>query len=262
MAKTTGLESITYSAGGRVYNMDPRKIKVREGWNFRDFNDSENAAHIEALYQSIREVGVKEPLTVSYEKGNAWLDDGECRYRAAMLVIERDKIEIKVPVKSEERYASEEDRLINQRIRNSGKPFSVFEDAAFFKKLLSLGMKQDTIAKKCNVSAARVSQILEYNTVGKVGREMVANGQASASMVMQVTKQEGTEAEKALLNGLKAATKEGRTKIKPGDVGKVSIAKLVREAFEYASVDDSAEDACVVTFPMDKWDLLKEALKL
>lgn len=261
MPKTTGLESIA-SGQSKFFTLDPRKIKVRESWNFRDFNDNENAAHIETLYQSIREVGVKEPLTVSYEKGIAWLDDGECRLKAALLVIERDKIEIKVPVKSEERYASEQDRLINQRIRNSGKPFSVFEDAALFKKLLDFKMSQDEIAKKCNISAARVSQILDYNIVGKVGRDLVANGQASASLVMEVTKAEGTDAEKALLNGVKAAKKEGRTKLKPGDVGKVSISKLVRECFEYSDVNDDDPSMCVIKMPMEQWDKLREAAKL
>lgn len=263
MAKTTGLESIA-DGGAKTYKMDPRKIKVRSNWNSRDFNDPENAEHIEQLYNSACECGIKEAITVTFEKGEAWLDDGECRLKAALLVIERTGNEaFKVPVKNEERYASPADRLYNQRIRNGAKPFTIFEDAKHFKRLIDLGEKQEDIAKRCMLSAARVSQILEYNTVGKVGREMVANGQASASMVMQVTKQEGTEAEKALLNGLKAATKEGRTRIKPGDVGgKVSISKLVRECFEYASVDDTAEDACVITMPMEMWDKIKEACKL
>ena len=261
MAKTTGLASIT-NAGGEMRMIDPRKIKVRDGWNFRDFNDKENAEHIESLYQSIKEVGVKEPLTVTYEKGVAWLDDGECRFRAAMLVIERDKIELKVPVKSEERYASELDRLINQRIRNSGKPFTVFEDAAYFKKLLSLGMQQQEIAKKCNVSAGRVSQILEYNTIGKVGRELVANGQASASLVMEVTKNEGSEAEKVLLNGLKASK---GNKIKPEHVEgsvRVNVAKCLRDAIEYSHIDDEDDNMVIIKMPMEEWVKLKAAAKL
>lgn len=261
MAKTTGLASIS-EGKSEVHTVDPRKLKVRKGWNSRDFDNPENSQYIEELTASIIEVGVKQPLTVTFEKGDAWIDDGECRWRAACLAIERTGIEIKVPVRSEERYASETDRLINQRVRNSGKPFTVFEDAAFFKRLLSLGLKQDEIAKKCAISAGRVSQILEYNTVGKLGRDMVANGQASPAMVMEVTKTEGSNAEKVLLAGLKAAKKDGKDKIKPEHVGKVTVAKAVRDAFEYASIDDSAEDACVITIPMDKWDILKDVLKL
>lgn len=262
MAKTTGLASISES-GGEIRTIDPRKLKVREGWNSRDFTNPENAAYIEELANSIIEVGCKQPLTVTFEKGEAWIDDGECRWRAACLAIERTGASIKVPVRSEDRYASPQDRLINQRVRNSGKPFTVFEDAAFMKKLVEgYHMTQDEVARKCNISAARVSQLLEYNTVGKVGREMVANGQASASLVMEVTKNEGTEAEKVLLEGLKAANKDGKTKIKPEHVGKTSIKKAVIDAFEYAHIDDSAENEVIITMPMAQWDTIKELLKL
>lgn len=262
MAKTTGLASISES-GGEIRNIDPRKLKVRPNWNSRDFNNPENAAYIEELATSIIEVGCLQALTVTYEKGEAWIDDGECRWRAACLAIERTGTAIRVPVRSEDRYASPQDRLINQRVRNSGKPFTVFEDAAFMKKLVEgYKMTQDEVAKKCNISGARVSQLLEYNTVGKVGRDMVANGQASASLVMEVTKNEGTEAEKVLLAGLKAAKKDGKVKIKPEHVGKTSIKKAVVDAFEYADVDDSAENEVVIRMPMAQWDVLKEMLKL
>lgn len=262
MTRTTGLASIS-EGESTVHMVDPRKLKVREGWNSRDFNDKDNAQYIEELVVSVLEVGVKQALTVTYEKGVAWIDDGECRWRAACLAIERTGATIRVPVKAEERHASPQDRLINQRVRNSGKPFTIFEDAKFMKRLTDMGMLQEEIAKKCNISAARVSQILEYNTVGTVGREMVANGTASASLVMAVTKEEGTEAEKALLNGVKAAKKEGRTKLKPGDVGgKISISKLVRECFEYSDVDDGDPTMCVIKMPIENWDKLREACKL
>lgn len=265
MAKTTGLESIATGGQSKRFMVDPRLIKIRPSWNFRDFSDPDNAAHVEDLYRSIKLVGVKEDLTVTWEKGEVWLDNGECRLRAALLVIDRDKIDIKVPVKSEERYSNDIERLYNQRIRNSGKPFSVFEDAAFFKRMLDMGQSQQDIADKCNVSAARVSQILEYNTVGKVGRDMVANGQASASLVMEVTKNEGTEAEKVLLAGLKAAKKDGKVKLKPEHVEgsvKISLKKVMIDAMEYADVDDTAETEVVIRMPMEQWDKVREAFKL
>lgn len=263
MADKKGLEALSVG-GSKILNIDPRIIKVRDGWNFRDFNNPENAAYIESMIPSILDGGVREALTVTYEKGEVWLDDGECRLRAAKLVIERTGKEIRVPVKSEERYANPVQRVINQRLRNSAKEFTVFEDAAFFNHLLTVHkLSQKEIAERCNISAARVSQILDYNTVGKVGRELVQNGQASASLVMEITKTEGTDAEKALLNGVKNAKKEGRTKLKPGDVGaKQSIGKVVREAFEYSDVNDDDAVMVVVKMPIEHWDKLRDACKL
>ncbi len=264
MAKTTGLESIA-EGSSKVFMVDPRKIKVRPNWNFRNFDDKENAEHVESLYQSIKQVGVKEALTVTWDKGELWLDNGECRLRAAMLVIERDKPDtFRVPVKSEDRYANEQDRLINQRVRNAGKPFSVFEDAALFKKLVDMGMTQQEIAAKCSISAARVSQILDHNLVGKVGRQLVAEGKASATMVMQVTKAEGTNAEKALLDGMKTAKANGHEKLKPADVSgaRQNISTIVRDAFEYSDVDTSDTQNVVIKMPMEQWDKLRDAAKL
>lgn len=263
MAKNTGLESVATRSGNR-FMIDPRLVKVRDKWNFRDFNDPENAEHVEILYQSIKEKGVLEALTVTFEKGTVWLDNGECRLRAAMLVIERDKIDLKVPVVPEDRYANEQDRLLNQRIRNSGKPFSVFEDAALFIKLTSFGMKQEEIAAKCSITPARVSQILDYNKVGQVGRKLVQEGKASPSLVMEVTKAEGSDAEKALIEGMKTAKKNGHAKLKPGDVKgtRVNVGKAVRDLFEYASVVEETDSEVTWTFPADKFEVIRQILKL
>lgn len=262
MAEKKGLEALSVG-GSKVLYIDPRIIKVRDGWNFRDFNNPENAAYIEGMIPSILDGGVREALTVTYEKGEVWLDDGECRLRAAKLVIERTNKEIRVPVKSEERYANPVQRVINQRLRNSAKEFTVFEDAAFFNHLLTVHkLSQKEIAERCNISAGRVSQILEFNTVGEVGRNLVNNGKASASLVMEVTKNEGTNAEKVLLEGMKAS--KGK-KLKPENVEgsvRVNVGKAVRDLFEYASVVEEDDKNVVWSFPADKFDIIRQILKI
>lgn len=106
-----------------VYKIDPRKLKIKEGWNSRDFNDPANIEHVKTLAASIKEVGVKEPLKVNMEDNVPYVTNGECRYRAVMMLIEQG-VEIKsVPVMGEDRFANEADRLFTQFISNSGKPF-------------------------------------------------------------------------------------------------------------------------------------------
>lgn len=267
MAKTTGLASVSKKTSEIQY-INPRIIKVREGWNSRDFNDPENAQYVEELATNIMEVGgVKEPITVTFERGEVWLDDGECRLKAALLAIKRG-FDVKViPAKPEDRYASEFERLRNQRLRNSAKQFSVFEDAKHFKRMLDVDPTKTLadIAKSCNISTARVSQILEFNTVPNKVKEQVQNGSVSPTLAMQAVKQfGGTEAEKKLSEGIKAAKKEGRTKIKPADIegGRVNIKTAVKDAFEYADVDDSDDEVIVVKFPAAKWEVLRDILKL
>jgi ParB/RepB/Spo0J family partition protein len=263
MAKTTGLASLSQRSSAIEY-IDPRVIKVRDNWNDRDFTNPENAQYVEDMCASIIEGGVKEPLTVTMHKGEVWLEHGECRLRGAMLAIERGTTGILVPVKSEEKFQNEVDKLVSHRLRNSGKPFTVFEDAAFFKRLYDHGLSEEIIARKCNISKAQVTRILEFNTVGKVGKDAVLNGEASASLVLEATKELGSEAEQALLKGLKEAKKSGK-KLKPDQVpglNRVNIKTAVKDAFEYAHIDDSAENEVVITMPMDKWDVIKDILKL
>jgi len=266
MAKTTGLESVAQGST-KILNIDPRIIKVREGWNSRDFSDPENAEYVEGLANNIMEVGkVKEPLTVTWENGEVWLDNGECRLRGALLAISRG-FELKtVPTKSEDRYLSPLERLRNQRLYNSGKSFSVFEDAKHFKRMLDCdaSLTEEGIAKMCLISKAQVIRILEHNTIGKVGKDAVLNGQASASLVLEATKELGTSAEQALREGLEKAKKTGK-KLKPSDVAglnKISLKKVMVDAMEYADVNDEDPSEVVVRIPTEHWDKIKEAFKL
>jgi len=101
------------------YQIDPRKLQIKSDWNSRDFTDPANIAHVEDLAKSIAENGVKEPLKVYLENDVPYITNGECRYRAVMLCIERG-VDIKaVPVLAEDKSGNEADRLFND-IADSG----------------------------------------------------------------------------------------------------------------------------------------------
>src|SRR6266576_5727438 len=126
MAKTSGLASISEGRSD-VHRVDPRMLHVKPSWNGRDFNDPDNIQHVEELALSIAEIGVKDPLTVVWEEGKAWLVDGECRLRAALLAIERGAPLKTVPVRSEERGSNDADLLFSQIILNKKQPFKQLE---------------------------------------------------------------------------------------------------------------------------------------
>src|SRR6266403_1624499 len=113
-----GIKSL---AEGRsdIFKVDPRKLHVKPSWNGRDFNDPLNIEHVDMLARSITAIGVKEPLTVVWEDGKAWLVDGECRLRGALRAIEIYQAPLKtIPVKTEERGSNDADRLFSQIIPN------------------------------------------------------------------------------------------------------------------------------------------------
>jgi ParB/RepB/Spo0J family partition protein len=269
MSKTTGLASISEGRSD-IHRINPKLINVRPNWNSRDFKDPANIEHIEMLARSIAEVGVKEPLTVNWEDGKAWLEDGECRLRATLYAIEFLNADVKtIPCKVGDRYANEADRLFSQRLRNSGKPFSVLEDAKLFKRLLDLGWKQDDIAKKAGISAARVSQILDYNTMPEGIKVMVQNGAVAPTTAMAVVKAEGTKAEEQLKQGLEQASKEGKTKVTQAHVAaatgaapKVNIKSAVKDAFEYADIDDEDNEVVIIKMPAEQFEIIRKILGL
>lgn len=266
----TGLKSISEGSSD-IFKIDPRKLNIKPNWNSRDFADPANIQHINELALSISEVGVKEPLTVYWEDGKAWVSDGECRLRATMQAINVLNTPIKtVPCKAEDRYADEGERQFSQRIRNSGKPFTILEDAKLFKRLLDLGWQQNDIAKKAGISPARVSQILEYNSMPDGIKQNVLAGTVAPTVAMQAVKEHGTQAEKVLKDALTIAKDEGKTKVMgkhvaeaSGSETKVNIKTAVKDAFEYSQVDnDSDPDNCIITMPMEHWKKISEMLEL
>jgi hypothetical protein len=135
--------------------------------------------------------------------------------------------------------------------------------------LLALGWQQGDIAKRAGISGARVSQILDFNTMPEGVKTMVQNGQVAPSTAMAVIKAEGTAAEAALKQGLTQAAAEGKTKVTQahvaaatGEAPKVNKAVAVKEAFEYADIDDSDHEIVVIKMPVEHWEIIRKVLGL
>jgi ParB/RepB/Spo0J family partition protein len=214
-----GLASI---AEGRrdVLKIDPRKLSVRSNWNSRDFSDPANLEHIESLANSIAEKGVITPIRANWEDGKAYIVNGECRYRACMLLIERG-VDIKtVPVIGDDQFANDVDRLFTQYLENTGKPFTDLERARHFKRLIDLGWQQEDIAKRSGKTQGWVSQTLALLTAPVAVQKMITQGEVSPTLAMQVVRDEGSAAETVLKNGL---AKSGTGKVTPASVGRQNI---------------------------------------
>ena len=266
-----------------VYKVDPKLLRIKEGWNSRDFSDPANMEHVKTLAASIREVGVKEPLKVNMEDNVPYVTNGECRLRAVMLLIEQG-VEIKsVPVMGEDRFANEADRLFTQFISNSGKPFGPIENARLFKRLVDMGWAQKDIAGKSGMSGGRISQILELNTLPISLQQLIVEGKASSAFVLNVWKKHGGNLEAAfaeLSAALEAANAEGRTRAMPKDTGdgegsgeggsskrsggtksnlKSFLKKLVEQAYAEERIDDT-ENMVTMTLSEADWAELMEKI--
>lgn len=253
----TGLKSVSQGSSD-LYQIDPRELHVKNDWNVRDWASQENIDHVEQLAQSIMAVGVKQPLTVVWQDGKAWIDDGECRHRACMLAIERGAPLKTVPCRSADRHADLVERRFNRFLANTGKQFSPLELAKDFKYFIDQGWQQADIAKKAGISQGRVSQILDLLTMPASVKAMVAAGTVSTSLAAQVVREQGENATQVLQDGVEAAN-GGR--VKPEHVGKAGIKTLLVAMLDGSDIDDGSEDCVVIKAPPELWEALKAALK-
>jgi hypothetical protein len=77
--------------------LDPRTIKIRKDFNYRDLSSEQVQAHIAWLKESIKVEGVEKPISVQYIGGEVYLVDGQCRVEACKQLFKEG---VKVPYKS------------------------------------------------------------------------------------------------------------------------------------------------------------------
>jgi ParB/RepB/Spo0J family partition protein len=264
-----------------LYRLDPKLIQVKADWNSRDASDPANAAHINELAASIKEIGVKKPLVCYMDGDTVYVTDGHCRLAAVMQLIKAG-VEIKsVPVMVEDRHSNEADRIFSQIVHNQGKPLTAIEQAKVFKRLLDLGWLQKDIALKAGFSGGRISQLLELLTLPVVLQKFITEGRASATMVLNCFKKHNgdvalTVAE--LTAAVDTAASQGRTRAMPKDVEgngegeggtkatktkgpsiKQVMTEIIEEANSLGNVDDS-EDQVTITMSEERYRQILDIL--
>lgn len=209
-----------------VFKVDPRLIKVKEGWNSRDPNDPLNAEHIETLALSIAEYGVQNPLTVFWEDNHPVVVDGHCRLAACMLAISRGATDLKtVPVIVTPRHHSEVDRIFAQIVKNMGKQLAPIEAGRVYARLLNLGAKEKDIAGKAGITVHRLQELIRLNAADAPITDLVTRRKISADLAtktIRAHKGDQGAATKTLQSAVQKAEAEGRTKATFKDLAPVS----------------------------------------
>lgn len=165
--------AITHDAiSGRsnLYNVDPRQIKVVNGWNPRtDFTGEEE------LKQSIIENGVLVPLRVKKVDNDILLIDGERRLRATLKAIEEGNNIETVPCMFTRNNISDSEALFLSIITNDGMPLDPIEEAEAFQRLKNWGISVAEIARKVGRSDVFIYKRLMLIDAGKELKEEIKN---------------------------------------------------------------------------------------
>ena len=196
-----------------ILRMDPISLHIKDGWNCREVTFDPDNADDMALAASIAQIGVKQPLTAIWEDGKAYLTDGHRRLHATLYAISSLGAEIKsVPVQTEDRFASEADRVLSQIVRNNGKSLTPIEQGRVFKRLFDLGWSEAEIAERVGRSTVWVKDMLNLNAAPQEVTSLVRSGQVSATLAVQTLKKDKDQAGAKLGAAVKKAEESGKKK--------------------------------------------------
>lgn len=196
-----------------VFMIDPLKLKVREGWNVRNYDEPETQEHIDWLSKDIAKVGVKRPLIIVKVEDDVFIDQGHCRYFATMRALENGA-EIKaVPCIAQDRFSSEEDRLAEMITDNEGKPLSPLERAEVYHRFIGFGWDVPRIAERFSRTTKHVTDMLDLRAAGSGVTDLVKQGVVSATLAHETVKTVGaTKAAEVLTQAVQTAQAAGKTR--------------------------------------------------
>ena len=233
-----------------IYQIDPRNIVVVEGFNARKNFD------LDELKEQIRKVGVLNPITVIPFKDKETgaekyrLVDGERRYRAVMALLTEGEDIKRIKAMYLPKGTKEEDLLIQQLLKNTGKQFSEIEMAKLFNRFKEQwGYTQTEIADKFCKKASFVSRCMALLDLPAEIIEMMERGEISADTARQIASQNRDDedaqveaADKAVKTAKAKGKKTATTKDIPVNVQAANlIAKIRKGLKKYASLMDSLD---------------------
>ena len=231
-----------------IYQIDPRNIVVVEGFNARKNFD------LDELKEQIRKVGVLNPITVIPFKDKETgaekyrLVDGERRYRAVMALLAEGEDIKRIKAMYLPKGTKEEDLLIQQLLKNTGKQFSEIEMAKLFNRFKEQwGYTQTEIADKFCKKASFVSRCMALLELPAEIIEMMERGEISADTARQIASRhkddvdaQVEDAEKAVNTAKAKGKKTATTKDIPVNVQAANLIAKIRKDFKkYASLMDS-----------------------
>lgn len=209
------MEELYKTTKSDIYKVDPRNIVVMEGFNSRS-----NFGNLDELAEQIKEQGVLNPISVIPFKDENNVEkykliDGERRYRAVMKLIDSGVEIARIPTLFLSKSASEEELLIQQALRNEGKPFNPYEWAVLAKKLMDKsGLTKTEVAKKLGKNPGTICRYLGYLELDPKLLALLRDDIVSGPNLDRVLKANNGNQEKAYndLVGLKAKAEEKGTK--------------------------------------------------
>ena len=195
-------------------DLDPRAIRPEPNFNARDFSLPENIEHVEELRRSVAVQGVLNPVRVrlSDDKKGIWLTDGESRWRAAMAAILAGSDIKGIPFIVEARRQSEEERIVNLVVSNTGKRLTPMETLSVANRLKNFKWTDKEVAQRLGLTPSYLQHLFLLKKATPTTLGYIREGRTSASTVIDALR--AGQDPKRLETSLRKAIDEGAGKRK------------------------------------------------
>lgn len=201
----------------------PEIIKIKAGHNYRDMSKPEVRAHIDWLKESIRAIGVQEPIDVTFVGGEVFLQAGECRLTAAQE-LRKEGWDGYIPAFA---VTGDEAKVFAKGLLdNGGLPPSKMEFGKAVDKLLGWGWNLDQILpyvpshlglKKAQ-AVRYIKEAKELNDAPIAVKEQIKNGvdgvKVSEAKVLAEVRKNPLLAAENIKEAARTAKAAGRTEVK------------------------------------------------
>ena len=234
-----------------VAKLNPLDIVIRKNWNYRDTGSEASEAHIQWLMESIKKIGIQEPVDVEFDNGKILLINGECRVLACRRLWEQG---FKVPYKDGgegpplvlaiQKSGDEAAILATSMVANGALPPTKLEFGAAADRLEKLGWTPDMIAfyvpphlgLKGRKATRYVNEAVDLHhapiEVKKAVKEGVDGVKVTESLALAATKGNRMHATEIIAEAVKEAKAKGKKVAKrPKGAGEAAIKKASFQAY-------------------------------
>lgn len=213
------MEELNKTTKTDLYKIDPRNIYVVDGFNSRQDFD------LTSLCESIKANGVLNPITVIKTKDDEGkekyrLVDGERRYRSVMKLISEGVDIARIPAICIPKMEDSE-LLIQQVVRNEGKPFNEYEYAIACQKFIQFGFTKKEIAAKIGKNDGQITYYLQHLDRDERVQELLRQGKIAGPEVRRIYQGHPNDEKGAveeILGAKKTAEKSGKKTITMADL--------------------------------------------
>ena len=256
-------------AGSRdLWQIDPTKLRVIEGFNPRVMND-EYKAHIRSIADSIKTEGFfqDQPLAgyVATIEGEpvVFVYNGHTRLAATLLAISEGAEIPRLPVVVSQSGLSMEDMTVALIRGNGGKSLTYYESAVVCKRLIKYGFTEEEISARTGITGPLVRNRLALMAAPLKLREMVANDSMSATLAIELLNNHGDKAVEKAEEAQSRAAEAGKTKVRKAQTAPSARVKFVKKSAPklYEAASSVRRDPAFTKLSPDVQELLEGLLK-